>query len=234
MTTAQTQLIAEELCVSVQFVKLVQCDKAVTPDQGSTSGSQSTPTNFNVEDLALARATAREALIAMAASRFGENSASLTVWSVNPDVSVPTVRSLGGVVADSVANRRFEKDLLLLFAVSALLLAGSGVYGVVTYSVVQRQREIGVRLALGAQKTNIYRLVLRDGLTPVVIGTGVGIGLAFLSARVIGNLLFDVSPYNPLVAAAAIYVLVVVGAIACLLPAARAAAVEPIVALRAE
>jgi nicotinate dehydrogenase subunit B len=79
MTTAQTQLIAEELCVSLQSVKLVQCDTAVTPDQGSTSGSQSTPTNFNVEDLALAGATAREALIAMAASRFGENSASLTV-----------------------------------------------------------------------------------------------------------------------------------------------------------
>jgi predicted permease len=157
-----------------------------------------------------------------------------TVWSVNPDVSVPTVRSLGGVVADSVANRRFEKDLLLLFAVSALLLAGLGVYGVVTYSVVQRQREIGVRLALGAQKTNIYRLVLRDGLTPVLIGTVVGIGLAFLSARVIGNLLFDVSPYNPLVAAAAICEPVVVGAVACLLPAARAAAVEPIVALRGE
>ena len=157
-----------------------------------------------------------------------------TVWVVNPGASVPTVRSLGGIVADSVANRRFEKDLLLLFAVSALLLAGLGVYGVVTYSVVQRQREIGVRLALGAQKTNIYRLVLRDGLTPVLIGTVAGIGLAFLSARVIGNLLFDVSPYNPLVAAAAICVLVVVGAIACLLPAARAAAVEPIVALRAE
>jgi len=157
-----------------------------------------------------------------------------TVWSVNPGASVPTVRSLGGIVADSVANRRFEKDLLLLFAVSALLLAGLGVYGVVTYSVVQRQREIGVRVALGAQKKNIYRLVLRDGLTPVLIGTVAGIGLAFLSARVLGNLLFDVSPYNPLVAAAAICVLVVVGAIACLLPAARAAAVEPIVALRAE
>lgn len=157
-----------------------------------------------------------------------------TVWSVNPDVSVPTVRSLGGVVADSVANRRFEKDLLSLFAVNALLLAGLGVYGVVTYSVVQRQREIGVRLALGAQKTNIYRLVLRDGLTPVLIGTVVGIGVAFAFSRVIGNLLFDVSPYNPFVAAAAICVLVVVGAIACLLPAARAAAVEPIEALRAE
>ena len=94
-----------------------------------------------------------------------------TVWSVNPEVSVPTVRSLGGIVADSVANRRFEMDLLLMFAISALLLAGLGVHGVVTYSVVQRQREIGVRLALGAQKTNIYRLVLRDGLTPVLIGT---------------------------------------------------------------
>ena len=157
-----------------------------------------------------------------------------TIWSVDPDVSVPTVRLLGGIVTDSVANRRFEKDLLLLFAVSALLLAGLGVYGVVTYSVVQRRREIGVRLALGAQKTNIYRLVLRDGLTPVLVGTVVGMGVAFLSARVIGNVLFDVSPYNPLVATATICVLLVVGAIACLLPAAHAAAVEPIVALRTE
>ena len=76
--TAQTQLIAEELCVSLQSVKLVQCDTAVTPDQGSTSGSQSTPTNFNVEDLALAAATAREALVSMAARHFGEDATLLT------------------------------------------------------------------------------------------------------------------------------------------------------------
>src|SRR6267378_2379498 len=76
--TAQTQLIAEELCVSLQTVKLVQCDTAVTPDQGSTSGSQSTPTNFNVEDLALAAATAREALVSMAATHFGEDASLLT------------------------------------------------------------------------------------------------------------------------------------------------------------
>jgi predicted lysophospholipase L1 biosynthesis ABC-type transport system permease subunit len=157
-----------------------------------------------------------------------------TAWSVDPDVSVPTVRALSGIVADSVANRRFEKDLLLLFAISALLLAGFGVYGVVSYSVVQRQREIGVRLALGAQKKNIYRLVLRDGLTPVLVGTVVGIGVAFALAGAIGNLLFDVSPYNPVVAAAAICVLVAVGAIACLLPAAHAATIEPIVARRGE
>ena len=157
-----------------------------------------------------------------------------TIWAVDPEVSVPTVRVLGGIISDSVANRRFEMDLLLLFAISALLLAGLGVYGVVTYSVVQRQREIGVRLALGAQKTNIYRLVLRDGLTPVFIGTVAGIGLTFAFARVVGNLLFEISPYNPMVAAAAIAVLVTVGVVACLLPARRAAAIEPIEALRAE
>ena len=76
--------------------------------------------------------------------------------------------------------------------------------------------------------------MLRDGLTPVFIGTVIGISVAFLSARVIGNLLFEVSPFNPLIATATICVLLAVGAIACLLPAARAASVEPVVALRAE
>jgi predicted permease len=157
-----------------------------------------------------------------------------TVWSVDPEVSVPTVRALDGIIADSIANRRFEMDLLLMFAISALLLAGLGVYGVVTYSVVQQRREIGVRLALGAQKSNICKLVLRDGLTPVLVGTIVGTGVTFAFARVIGNLLFQVSPYNPLVATAAICMLLAVGVVACLLPALRAAAINPIEALRAE
>jgi predicted permease len=157
-----------------------------------------------------------------------------TIWSVDPDVSVPTVRSFGGVIADSVANRRFEMDLLLLFAISALLLAGLGVYGVVTYSVVQRQREIGLRLALGAQRANIYGLVLRDGLAPVLIGAAAGIAVSLGFARVAASLLFQVSPYNPAVAGAAVGVLVAVGAAACLFPARRAAAVDPMHALRAE
>src|SRR6185437_2974835 len=93
-----------------------------------------------------------------------------TVWSVDPAVAVPEVRALGGVVADSVAARRFEMDLLLLFAISAWLLAGLGVYGVVTYSVAQWRHEIGVRMALGAQRADIYRQVLREGLRPVVAG----------------------------------------------------------------
>jgi predicted permease len=156
------------------------------------------------------------------------------IWSVDPDVPVPEVRMLGGVVEDSVANRRFEMQLLLLFAVSALLLAALGVYGVVTYSVVQRQREIGLRLALGAQRQNIYRLVLRDGLTPVLAGAVAGVAVAFASARVVGSLLFQVSPYDSAIAGTAVCALVAMGTAACLLPARRAASVDPMEALRRE
>jgi ABC-type antimicrobial peptide transport system permease subunit len=144
------------------------------------------------------------------------------------------VRMLGGVVEDSVANRRFEMQLLLLFAISALLLAALGVYGVVTYSVVQRQREIGLRLALGAQRQNIYRLVLHDGLTPVLAGAVAGVAVAFAFARVVSSLLFQVSPYNSAIASGAVCVLVALGAVACLLPARRAASVDPMQAIRRE
>ena len=156
------------------------------------------------------------------------------IWSVDPEVPVPVVRMLGGVVEDSVANRRFEMQLLLLFAISALLLAGLGVYGVVIYSVVQRQRELGLRLALGAQRQNIYRLVLRDGLAPVLAGSIAGLAVAFSSARLLGSLLFQVSPYNSAIASGAVFVLVGLGTAACLIPARRAAMVDPMQALRRE
>ena len=157
-----------------------------------------------------------------------------TIWSVDRGVPVPTVRALGGLVADSVANQRFEMDLLLVFAVSALFLAGLGVYGVVMYSVVQRYREIGLRMALGAQRANVYRLVLRDGLLPVVVGAVAGVAIAFGSARMVSSLLFQVSPYDPALTVSAVGVLLAVGTAACLLPARRAAGVEPMEALRAE
>ncbi|KAA6459054.1 ABC transporter permease [Acidobacteria bacterium AB60] len=156
------------------------------------------------------------------------------IWSVDRNVPVPSVRALGGVVADSVANQRFEMDLLLLFAASALFLAGLGVYGVVMYSVVQRSREIGLRMALGAQRASVYRLVLRDGMLPVTVGVGAGVGMAFASAGLLRSLLFEVSPYDPALTAGAIVVLLAVGAGACVLPARRAAAVEPMQALRTE
>jgi ABC-type antimicrobial peptide transport system permease subunit len=102
------------------------------------------------------------------------------------------------------------------------------------YSVVQRYREIGLRLALGAQRASVYRLVLRDGLLPVLLGAAAGVAMAFASARVVSSLLFQVSPYDPALAAGAVGLLLVVGATACLLPARRAAGVEPMQALRAE
>jgi predicted permease len=156
------------------------------------------------------------------------------IWSVDPEVPVPAVRMLGGVVEDSVANRRFEMQLLLLFAVSALLLASLGVYGVVTYSVVQREREIGLRLALGAQRKNIYRLVLHDGLVPVLVGAVAGVAVAFASARAVSSLLFQVSPYDSAIATSAVCLLLGTGTAACLLPARRAASVDPMQMLRRE
>jgi predicted permease len=156
------------------------------------------------------------------------------IWSVDPEVPVPAVRMLGGVVEDSVANRRFEMQLLLLFAVSALLLASLGVYGVVTYSVVQREREIGLRLALGAQRKNIYRLVLRDGLVPVLVGAVAGVAVAFASARIVSSLLFQVSPYDSVIATSAVFLLLGTGTAACLFPARRAASVDPMQMLRRE
>jgi predicted permease len=157
-----------------------------------------------------------------------------TIWSVDGNVPLPEVRALAGVVTDSVANQRFEMYLLLLFAGSALFLAGLGVYGVVTYSVVQRHREIGLRIALGAQRGTVYRLVLRDGLLPVAIGAAAGVVLAFVSARAVNSLLFQVSPYDPTVAVGAVCMLLAVGVAACLLPARRAASVDPMQTLRME
>ena len=156
------------------------------------------------------------------------------ISQIDAEVPVQEMRLLGGVVEDSVANRRFEMQLLLLFAASALLLAGLGVYGVVTYSVVQRQKEIGLRVALGAQRKNIYGLVLQDGLVPVFAGALVGVALAFAFARVVGSLLFEVSPYNAAITTSAVSVLVMMGTAACLLPARRAASVDPMEAIRRE
>ena len=157
-----------------------------------------------------------------------------SIWAVDRNVPVPKLRALGSVVADSVANQRFEMDLLLVFATSALFLAGLGIYGVITYSVVQRHREIGLRIALGAQRASVYGLAFRDGLVPVAVGAIAGVAVAFASARLVRSLLFEVSPYDPMVATGAVVILIAIGVAACLLPARRAAGVEPMKALRAE
>lgn len=160
-----------------------------------------------------------------------------TIWSIDPGIPVPTISTLGGVLADSIASQRFETDLLLLFALSALLLAGLGIYGVVTNAVVQREREFGLRLALGAQRANIYRLTLTEGLAPVVAGALLGIIVAAALTRSLASVLPQVGPRaltadNLRLVVAALGVLIVTGVAACLIPARRAASVDPMQAIR--
>jgi predicted permease len=156
------------------------------------------------------------------------------IWSVDAQVPVPEVRTMETIVDGSLAARNFQLHLLLAFAACALVLAALGIYGVVAYSALQRTRELGIRIALGAQPAQIYRLILEDGITPVLIGTLAGVALAALAARAISGLLFGVGGFNIGIAAAAAAVLLVTGGLASLLPAVRATRIDPVQALRAE
>jgi ABC-type antimicrobial peptide transport system permease subunit len=157
-----------------------------------------------------------------------------TIGKVDAQVAVPNIRTMDDVVDVSVAARRFQMQLLLTFAICALLLATLGTYGVVAYSIVQRTREIGIRMALGANRNDVYRMILAEAVTPVFIGAVAGVALASIFGRVIANLLFEVRASNPLIAAISCAVLVVVGVVASLLPAAKAALIDPMNALRSE
>jgi predicted permease len=156
------------------------------------------------------------------------------IWSIDAQVPVPEVRTMDSIVDGSLAARSFQLHLLLAFAACALVLAALGIYGVVAYSAMQRTRELGIRIALGAQPAQIYRLILEDGVTPVLIGTIAGIALAALAARAISGLLFGVAGFNIGIAAAAALVLLLTGGLASLLPAIRATHIDPVQALRAE
>jgi predicted permease len=156
------------------------------------------------------------------------------IWSIDAQVPVPEVRTMQTIVDGSLAARNFQLHLLLAFAVCALVLAALGIYGVVAYSALQRTRELGIRIALGAQPAQIYRLILEDGITPVLFGTLAGVALAVLAARAISGLLFGVAGFNIGIAAAAAAVLLVTGGLASLLPAIRATRIDPVQALRAE
>jgi predicted permease len=156
------------------------------------------------------------------------------IWAVDADVPIPEIRTLAQVMNRSVARRRFQMTLVLLFAVAALLLAAFGTYGVISYAVERRRSEMGIRMALGAGKGRLIGMVLRSGMAPVVIGLLAG-GMAALAAgRYVASLLFEVSPRDPLSFAAAGLVLLMVSMLSCLLPAWRISRVNPIEALRFE
>jgi putative ABC transport system permease protein len=154
------------------------------------------------------------------------------VWSVANDVPVYEVATLSELVAKSVGSRTFVMVLLELFGAVALLMTAIGIYGVISYSVSERTREIGVRSALGAARGDIVRLVLGSGLATVAAGLAVGCVLAFGLTRYLRSSLFGVSAADPLTFAAVVLALVAVTLVAQALPAARAVRVDPVVALR--
>ncbi len=154
--------------------------------------------------------------------------------AVDPTVAVDRIAPMRELLSDSLAQRRFTMLLLGAFAAVALLLAGVGVYGVMAYSVTQRTREIGVRLALGAQRGDVLRLVMKQGLKLASVGVAIGLLASFASARLMKDLLFGVGATDPLTFAAIALLLVFVALLACYIPARRAAKVDPMIALRCD
>ena len=155
------------------------------------------------------------------------------VAAVDPQLPV-SVRAMEEVRADSVGQPRLYALLVGCFALVALGLAVVGIFGVVSHMVVQRTREIGVRVALGAEQREILRLVVGQGMQPVAVGLAVGIAAALMLTRSLKELLFEVEPTDPLTLTVVVALLGTVGLIACWIPARRAAALDPIAALRAE
>lgn len=156
------------------------------------------------------------------------------VAKLDPELPVFRVRPMSQVEAETMAPRRLTLDLVGAFAVLALLLATVGIYGVMSYAVTQRNREIGIRMALGAARRDVLRMVLGQGMRLAVIGAAVGLAIAFAAVRLMSGLLFGIKASDPATFASVTLVLGAVAAVACWIPARRATRVDPLVALRYE
>lgn len=156
------------------------------------------------------------------------------IHQVDPDQPISNVRTMDQLLGEETATRRLGMTLLTVFAALALLLATLGIYGVLAYFVVQHTQEIGVRMALGAQRGNILRLVLRKGMSLTLMGVGIGLVIAFVSTRLMASVLFGVTATDPLTYAGIAVLLSTVAFFACYLPARRATRVDPMTALTYE
>ena len=154
--------------------------------------------------------------------------------SLTPNVPVHSIITMDQVVKRSMANRRFSLELLGVFAAVALLLAAIGIYGVMSYSFSQRTHEVGIRVALGAQRLDILRMAVGEGMLVVAIGLVAGIAGAVAVTRVFQSMLFGVDATDPVTLAVVAGILAAVALLACYIPARRATRVDPLVALRVE
>ena len=156
------------------------------------------------------------------------------VRGVDPNLVVLNVLPMDTIVGSTIASRKFNATLLGLFAALALALAATGVYGVLQYSVIQRKREMGIRIAIGATSSDMIRLIVGQAVGLAAIGVAIGLVGAFALTRVIRALLFDTDPLDGLTFAASAAVLLLIAGLSSYLPARRALRIDPTVAMRAE
>jgi predicted permease len=156
------------------------------------------------------------------------------VWEMDPDIPLSDVRAMEVRIDESVAKPRFMVQVLTAFGAVALMLAAIGIYGVMSFAVVQQTRDIGIRIAFGAEPRTVLAMVLRRGLSLAVIGVALGLAVATGATRAMSTLLFGVGATDPLTFVSFPIVLVAVAALATYLPARRATRVDPITALRTE
>jgi hypothetical protein len=156
------------------------------------------------------------------------------ILALDRELPAYNVRTLDDAVATAMASRRFETVLLAAFASTAVLLAVLGVYGVMAHAVAQRTRELGIRIAIGAQRRDVFTLVLRRAMSRMLVGTGGGVLAAAATSRVLGSLLFGVSPLDAVSFGGATVILLIAGAVATYLPARQATRVDPVIAFRRE
>jgi putative ABC transport system permease protein len=156
------------------------------------------------------------------------------VWAVNPNLPLASVRTMQDVYGKSLARTSFTLVMLGISGAMALALGIIGIYGVMSYTVSQRKREIGIRLALGAQGGDVLQMVLRQGTKLVLVGVAAGIAVALGLTRLMASLLYGVTAHDPLTFIAVAGLLILVALLACYIPARRATLVDPLVALRYE